>query len=107
MPTLGVILFALCFAQSRAFAMAGIYTCVLFGVVYKKGTIRFNLLDGLVLALWVWEFIIGMFTEGQNNCISYLTGQYLFITYYFILRLGLRDVSTVKPFMRICWCLYS
>ena len=101
MPTLGVILFALCFAQSRAFAMAGIYTCVLFGVVYKKGTIRFNLLDGLVLALWVWEFIIGMFTEGQNNCISYLTGQYLFITYYFILRLGLRDVSTVKPFMRI------
>lgn len=101
MPSLGVILFALCFAQSGAFAMAGIYTCVLFGGVYKKGTIRFNLLDGLVLALWVWEFIIGMFTGGQNNCISYLTGQYLFTTYYFILRLGLRDVSTVRQFIRI------
>ena len=101
MPAIGVILLALCFAQSGAFAMAVIYTCLLCWFVYKAGMIRLNVLDGLVLSLWVWEFIIGVFTEGQNNCISYLTGQYLFTTYYFILRLGLRDVSTVKPFIRI------
>lgn len=101
MPAIGVVLFALCFAQSGAFTMAVIYTCLLFGLVCRAGTIRLNILDGLVLALWFWEFIIGVFTEGQNNCISYLTGQYLFTTYYFILRLGLREVSTVKPFIRI------
>lgn len=100
-PAIGVVLFTLCFAQSGAFAMAVIYTCLLCWFVCRAGTIRLNVLDGLVLALWVWEFIIGVFTEGQNNCISYLTGQYLFTTYYFILRLGLRDVSTVKPFIRI------
>lgn len=101
MPAIGVILFALCFAQSGAFAMAVIYTCLLCWFVYKAGMIRLNVLDGLVLSLWVWEFIIGVFTEGQNNCMSYLTGQYLFTTYYFILRLGLREVSTVRQFIRI------
>ena len=101
MPVIGVVLFALCFAQSGEFAMVGVYTCILFFSVYKAGAIRFNILDVLILTLLIWEFIIGMFTEGQNNCISYLTGQYLFTTYYFILRLWLRDVSTVKPFMRI------
>lgn len=101
MPAIGVVLFALCFAQSGTFTMVGIYTCLLFWSVCKAGMIRLNVLDWLVLVLWVWEFIIGVFTEGQNNCISYLTGQYLFVTYYFILRLWLRDVSTVRQFMRI------
>lgn len=100
-PVTGVVLFAMCFAQSDSWAMVGTYTCILLFSIYKTQSIRLNMLDALILTLLIWEFIIGTFTEGRHNCISYLTGQYLFTAYYFILRLWLRDVSTVRQFMQI------
>lgn len=100
MPFVGALLFAASFAQPESLTMPVIFTGVLLLCIYKTGTIRLNLADILILALLVWEFVTGVFTQGRNNCISYLISQYISTAYYFILRLTLTDDVSVRKFLQ-------
>ena len=100
MPFASAFLFALCFARSGSLAIPAIFTGILILCICKARVIRFTLADILIIVLLVWEFALGIFTQGRNNCIEYLTTQYIFTAYYFILRHTLTDYLATKRFLQ-------
>lgn len=101
MPVVAAILFMLGFAASGYIALTAVYTGVLLLCIYRSRTIKFEIFDIIIASLLLWELVLGIFTESRNNCIGYLTTQYIFTAYYFILRLTLTDDVSVRRFLLV------
>ncbi len=100
MSVVAAILFMLCFSGTGLIALPVACTGLLLLCLYKSCTIKFGIFDIIIALLLLWEFMLGTFTEGRNNCIGYLTTQYIFTAYYFILRLTLTDCTSVRRFLQ-------
>ena len=107
MPAVMAILFIVSFANTGSLLLPGIYTLVLLLCLSRAQKIRLCPLDITILCLLLWETALGIFTEGRNNCIDYLTGQYIFTAYYFSLRLGLTGKYEVQKFLQILFIFTS
>lgn len=82
--------------------LAGICTALLLLYLFLEKSMAITVPDIAVLALFVYELILGIWTNGSNNCWSSICFQYIFTVYYFMLRLSLRKAETRRLFLSLC-----
>ncbi|MBO5194665.1 MAG: O-antigen ligase family protein, partial [Bacteroidales bacterium] len=90
-------LMLLCFT-SETFVVSCIATAFLGICLYFRKSIRIAVMDMFVIAVLLWEIVITVFVSGAGNA-GFLSKQYFFTVYYFILRLVLTDRAVTGNFL--------
>lgn len=93
------ILFLLCITTSHnSIVISAIFTVVLLINYYIEKKLKATVVDALIILLFLYELVLGLFTSGTNNCLEPILNQYNFTAYYFILRLSLNDSRALRNF---------
>lgn len=90
-------LMLLCFT-SETFVVSCIATAFLGICLYFRKSIQIAVMDMFVIAVLLWEIVITVFVSGAGNA-GFLSKQYFFTVYYFILRLVLTDRAVTGNFL--------
>ena len=91
------VLMLLCFT-SETFVVSCIATAFLVICLYFRKSIQIAVMDMFVIAVLLWEIVITVFVSGAGNA-GFLSKQYFFTVYYFILRLVLTDRAVTGNFL--------
>lgn len=99
--TNAILLLLAILPSSYIWVVPCIFTAIFLIYIYVEKSFTIIAFDFAILALLVYEFILGIFSYGYNNCAIAILNQYTFTVFYFILRLSVKTQNTQKFFLSI------